>query len=505
MHNFNIVDLFSGKAKLFPDAIAIIYRHKKTTFQGLANSVDETAQYFLQKGIQKNDRVLVFIPMSDDLYRVVLALFKIGATAVFLDEWVSIERLNACCRLAECRALVGSPKVRLLAWFVPGLRRIPLRLGLRCRRPRKTLPLPETTADDVALITFTTGSTGTPKAAIRTHGLLCEQFRALDPVLGLQPGEVCLAALPIVLLINLAAGVTSVIADFKGRKMAALKPEKITAQLRAHSVECLIASPFFVRKIAEHLLAEKADLPKLTKVFTGGAPVFPAEARLFLEAFPSTRTQVVYGSTEAEPISTIAARTLAAILTDGLPVGRPEAVAQVKIIKIIDAPIAISSGPELAKLEMKPGEIGEIIVSGQHVLREYLHNVAALRRNKIFVGDQCWHRTGDSGYLDRAGNLFLTGRCGTLIHRAGQVLSPFLYEARFQEMDGVEVGTVVEVNGQLVAVVETAAGVDSVDLSTALASRFGLIDKVVFTKKIPRDPRHHSKIDYERLKAELEG
>lgn len=448
--------------------------------------------------------------MSDDLYRVVLALFKIGATAVFLDEWVSIKRLNACCRLAECRVLIGAPKVRLLAWLVPGLRRIPLRFGLRYDRSRKLLPVPETTADDVALITFTTGSTGTPKAAIRTHGLLHEQFKALDPVLGLQPGEVSMAALPIVLLVNLAAGVTSVIADFKGRKMAALKPEKIAAQLRAHSVDCLIASPFFVKKIAEHIPETKIDLPKLTKVFTGGAPVFPAETRLFQAAFPTAQTEIVYGSTEAEPISAIAAGTLAAIppgsLTDGLPVGRPEAVAQVKIIEIIDAAIAVSSIPELEKLEIKPGEIGEIIVSGRHVLREYLHNEAALARNKIFVEDQCWHRTGDSGYLNQAGNLFLTGRCGTLIRRAGQVLSPFLYEARFQEMDGVEVGTVLEIDGQLVAVIETTARASPVDLNAAMGSEFRrLIDRVIFKKKIPRDPRHHSKIDYERLKAALQG
>lgn len=504
---FNVVDLFQQQAKIFPARTVINYRDKAISFKDFDKSVDETAQHFLHKGIKKGDRVLVFIPMSADLYRVVLAIFRIGATAVFLDEWVSVKRLNACCQLAGCQAFVGSFKARLLAWLVPGLRRIPLRLGLSYSKVQSILPIPKTTQEDIALITFTTGSTGTPKAAIRTHGLLREQFAALRPVIDPQPGDVGMATLPIVLLINLAAGVTSVIADFNGRKPASLNPAKIIAQLEAHSVQCLIASPFFVRELAEYLIQEGTEIPRLAKIFTGGAPVFPAEARLFEQAFPTARIELVYGSTEAEPISSIKAEALAAIpfggLTEGLPVGKPEAAAIVKIIQITDDAIEVSNQSELEKLERKFDEIGEIIVSGKHVLRHYLHNPGALRRNKIFVGEQCWHRTGDSGYLDKNGQVFLTGRCSSLIYRTKKVISPFICEARFQELDGVKSGTILQISDKTVAVLEPEHEADWKLLDERVSAQFPDIDQVVFMKKLPRDPRHHSKIDYERLKAQV--
>ncbi len=504
---FNIVDLFQQQVKKTPDQIALIYQNEEITFKEFDESVDKTAQCFLRKGIRKGDRVLVFVPMSDDLYRVVLAIFKIGAVAVFLDEWVSVKRLNACCRLAECEALVGSRKARLLAWVVPGLRRIPLRLGLSHPLHHQQLPIPNTTTDDVALITFTTGSTGTPKAAIRTHGLLRAQFEALRPVTDPQPGEVGMATLPIVLLINLAGGVASVIADFNGRKPASLDPAKIVAQLQAHEVDCLIASPFFVRKLAEYLIARQLQIPKLTKILTGGAPVFPAEAQIFQRAFPAARIGLVYGSTEAEPISSIEAKELTSITsegpTNGLPVGRPEQETTVKIIQISDEPIVISTRTELEALERKSGEIGEIIVSGKHVLRDYLHNEAALRRNKIFIGGQCWHRTGDSGFMDENGYLFLTGRCHTLIYQNEKIFSPFVFEARFQEIDGIAAGTIMQIDGQLCAVIEAAREIDRDALKSLISVRSPSPDRLIVVKKIPRDPRHNSKIDYERLKVQL--
>jgi len=504
---FNVVDLFQQQVKTFPDRTAINYGNKNISFKYFGKSIDETAQYFLHKGIKKGDRVLVFIPMSDSLYRVVLALFKIGATAVFLDEWVSVKRLNVCCQLADCQAFVGSGKARLLAWFIPSLRRIPLRLGLSYESVQRTLPFPETTHKDVALITFTTGSTGTPKAAIRTHGLLREQFAALRPVIDPQPGEVGMATLPIVLLINLAAGVTSVIADFNARKPASLSPARIIAQLETQSVDCLIASPFLVKKLADYLINKGVVIPKLTKIFTGGAPVFPAEALIFQRAFPAARIGLVYGSTEAEPISSIEARALATVLpgglTDGLPVGKPEAAATVKIIQITDEPIAVSTQTELEKLEKPPRTVGEIIVSGKHVLRDYLRNEEAMRRNKIFIGEQCWHRTGDSGFLDESGALFLTGRCNTLIYQNGKVISPFMFEAIFQEIDGVGAGTILAVGGRIIAVIEPDKKSSRELLRARITSNVHGFDQVVFLKKLPRDPRHYSKIDYELLKGRV--
>jgi len=504
---FNITDLFYETALKKPRKIALIYKDKKTDFGCFSESVTETALYFLKKGIKKGDRVMVFVPMSDHLYRIVLALFKIGAIAVFLDEWVSIKRLNDCCKLAACRAFIGTPKGIILAWFVPGLRRIPLRFGVHYDKKNEVIRFPETTKNDIALITFTTGSTGIPKAAIRTHALLFEQFQALIPLI--KPGEndISMPVLPIVLLLNLGAGVTSVIADYKSSKPSSLKSEKIVGQIEKFDINTIIASPFFVKQLAHHLIDTNFKINAITKIFTGGAPVFPTEANVYQKAFPETEIRIVYGSTEAEPISSAGVKNIISetenLLFHGLFVGKPEGCTAVKIIRITDDDILVNKLKDLEILEVKTGERGEIIVSGKHVLTSYLNNPAALKRNKIFVENQCWHRTGDSGYLDTDGHLFLTGRCNTLIEKGGRCISTFIYENYFQTMKGVESGTVMMLKNQIVAVIELSDSRLEESVKNAIKQLPEAFDEIFFISKMPRDPRHNSKIDYEKLKESV--
>lgn len=508
---FNVVDLFSDAARRNPQKPAIIYAGRAITFGNFENAVNETAAHLLDRGIRKGDRVLVFVPMSDDLYRIVLALFRIGAVAVFLDEWVSIKRLVACCRVGQCAAFIGTFKGRVMARLLPGLRAIPLHLGLKYSRREAAPDFPETGRDDIALITFTTGSTGIPKAAIRTHGLLFEQFQALIPLIGPAAGgpasdDVCMPVLPIVLLINLGAGVTSVIADFNARKPDAMRPEKIAAQIRQHSVNSIIASPFFVRQLSRHLKSNKLILNTIQRILTGGAPVFPSEAKVYRDAFPHAHIGIVYGSTEAEPMSMIAVDELIASETEsGLNVGKVERCATVKIVPISEECIAVPDDEALSKLEVAPGEIGEIIVSGKHVLRDYLNNPDALKRNKIFAGTKCWHRTGDSGFRGDDGNLFLTGRCSSLIRTPDGLLSTFLWENRFRAIGGVEVGTVVLLKDRLTAVIELNDLARQDAVRSAIQSLPEAFGDIVFVPKIPRDPRHNSKIDYEKLRVLLSG
>ena len=505
MEQFNSVQLFFEAAAKYPGKAAIITKDERISFAELEQRVTETSHYFLSKGIRKGDRVLLFVPMSVDLYRIVLALFNIGATAVFLDEWVSKKRLEACCEVAQCQAFIGVFKIRALSWFSSGLRRIPIKLGTGYKKvsPQTIVP---TVTSDTALITFTTGSTGTPKAAKRTHGFLQKQFAALIQIIDPKPDDVDMPVLPIVLLINLGTGCTSVITDFKPGKPDLLDVPGVFRQIAEHGVTRIVSSPFFVRQLANYAWKTPVSIPSLNKIFTGGAPVFPAEAELFVNAFPNVETEIVYGSTEAEPISSIAANELVKEKNSeqrGLKVGFPDQSATVKIIELKNGPIVCESAADLQKLELPPGTTGEIIVSGEHVLREYFNNDAALKLNKIMVEGTCWHRTGDSGYIGENDMLYLTGRIASLIFRNEEMISPFLYESRLQSIEGIEMGTVLLLNEQLTIVVEikSEAGKETVQLKIE-QSRLQ-VDVIRFIARIPRDPRHNSKIDYEKLKKLL--
>ncbi|MDH5380266.1 MAG: AMP-binding protein, partial [Cyclobacteriaceae bacterium] len=283
--------------------------------------------------------------------------------------------------------------------------------------------------------------------------------------------------------------------------------ERIYRQMQKNRVNRLVSSPFFVNTLARYLNDNQLELPLLKKVFTGGAPVFPSEASTYINAFPTTQVEIIYGSTEAEPISSISAGELVLekdnLLKKGLNVGVPYRKTEVKIILITEEDISVHDERELEEWVLPSGRIGEIIVSGAHVLREYFNNEKALKRNKIFIGEKCWHRTGDSGYMEN-GQLYLTGRCNTLIPVEEGFLSPFTYENYFQTIEGVEIGTLMKIDGKVYAILEVGerqlSNKQSIERIKAQVLKAGVpCDEINIVSKIPRDPRHNSKIDYGRV------
>ncbi len=119
----NISNLFLQKAKKQPTSIAIVEKENQITYGELAAEVFAYAGYLKEKGISKRDRVLVFVPVSIELYKMVLALIAIGAVPVFLDQWSSLKRLKQSAELADCKALLAGWKLILLAFFISVFRR----------------------------------------------------------------------------------------------------------------------------------------------------------------------------------------------------------------------------------------------------------------------------------------------------------------------------------------------------------------------------------------------
>ncbi len=505
--DFNIVSLFHESANKYPQRIAITDKNGSINFSQLQKDVMETASAMIASGLKAGDRVLVFVPMSMALYTNVLALLHIGCTAVFIDEWVSIKRLKLCCKIAQCQGFIGIPLARWIGFFIKEIREIPIHLNPK-KKIAINIPLHYEKINNqstTALITFTTGSTGTPKAAKRTHAFLKEQFDALLEKIEPQEDDIDMPALPIVLLINLGCGIPSVVANWKSSKPHKLKPEIIWQQLVDCKVNRITSSPFFLLQLSHFCIAHNLDTSHIRKIFTGGAPVFPNEAALLLKAFPKAKIEIVYGSTEAEPISAIPAQILSKtqlnITESGLHVGAIYRKCKVKIIEIKDQNIVCENLQALENLEKPQGQIGEIIVSGPHVLREYFNNEEALNRNKIFIEYTCWHRTGDSGYMNIKDELFLTGRCTSLFLQNGKTVSPFLHENFLQTIEGVAMGTLLKLNNQICYFVELEKGANKNHVLEILKDADPPADKTIILSKMPRDKRHHSKIDYEALKS----
>lgn len=516
----NIAEILQRQVKERPDAPAIIDMHagreRVTTFAGLDAASAKGTALLREAGLVEGDTVLVFQPMSAELYIVLMALFRAGMTAMFLDPSAGREHIARCCAIRPPQALVASSKAQLLRLISPALRHIHRHICLSRFMPgcipwhrADTLQpcqmVTPCTADAPALITFTSGSTGQPKAAVRSHGFLLEQHRVLERAISLTPGAVDLTTLPVFVLANLASGVTSLIPDADLRCPGKIKALPVLRQIDRHRPASVVASPAFLECICGACETSERTVSGFRHLFTGGAPVFPDHLDRFAAIFPTADVVAVYGSTEAEPIAHISRLAMSKDDVErmksggGLLAGEPvEEIA----IRVITAQWGSPLGPlddaGFSAICQPAGKTGEIVVSGGHVLRGYL-NGAGDEETKFRVNDTIWHRTGDSGYFDYAGRLWLLGRSGACITDERGELYPFAVECAARQCPGVARGALVSLRGRRTLLVQPEKGaiIDTDAVRTALG--WAQLDTVQKIDVIPLDKRHNAKIDYGRL------
>ncbi len=517
-----IADLLAEQVRARPAAIALIEERtgRRLSYADLAAEVAAAAAWLEARGIRRGDGVLLFVPVSIDLYVALLALFRLGAVALLLDLGAGPGHVAACCERWPPAALLAVPLGHLLRLRCAALRRIPRRIAVggwfpgadrwpAGARIRMTDTLAAVAPDHPALVTFTSGSTGVPKAAVRTHGFLLAQLRAVVPHLALEAGEVDLATLPVFTLASLAAGVQTVLPAFDLRHPGRVAGADVAAAIARHGVTRLTASPALLAGLARHAGTSGKPLSTLRKIFTGGAPVFARVLRDLADAAPQARVTAVYGSTEAEPIAHVDAREIApedeAAMGGGagLLAGRPVAELKLKVLRDRwGEPRGTMSAAEFAAETLATGAVGEIVVSGTHVLAGYLDGVGEAE-TKFTVGAERWHRTGDAGWLDPSGRLWLAGRCAARIVDETGVLYPFAAECVAMQFPAVRQAAFVAHAGRrwlLVAAAETPEL--RVELAAALA--WAKPDVIRFRRELPVDRRHNAKIDYPALRRELD-
>jgi acyl-CoA synthetase (AMP-forming)/AMP-acid ligase II len=486
------------------------------TFRELTRRAAGGAEWLGKLGLRRGQTVLVFQPVSIELYEFLLAAFHAGLRVMLADPSAGRGFLTDCCRRLRPDAFFGSWRAQCLRLSVPALRAIPLAIrsgawfpGTRRWQPRESDDSPVELPDaEPALLTFTSGSTGMAKAAVRTHGFLLAQHQAVAAALDYQDGEVDLITLPVFVLANLASGLTSVLAATNLARPDRPDAAAIGAQCRRHRVTRCTASPAFF----DGLLAASCGIPPLGKIFTGGAPVFPDLLRRLQAALPAAAIHAVYGSTEAEPIAHLRAGELDAAALNltksgtGLCAGRWTSEIRLAIIRDqAGEPLGPLSPAEWEQRKVPPGNPGEIVVTGAHVLRGYLDGVGD-EETKVHVGDTIWHRTGDAGWCDAAGRLWLLGRCAAKLppHPGpadlppGVLDYPFAIECALREVHpGIRTAALAWQGKRTLAV---GGGSDPTARAAIERSAAGLgIERIVHLASLPLDRRHRAKIDYPAL------
>jgi acyl-CoA synthetase (AMP-forming)/AMP-acid ligase II len=515
-----IGELLTEQARARPQALALVDDREGRTlsFAGLADEVGHAAAWWQSHGLRRGQAVLVFVPMSADLYVALLALFRLGAVALFLDPSAGREHIDHCCSRWAPDALLAISKAHLLRLRSRALRRIPIKASIGCWIPgargwprrwrNETFAVDLAEPEDPALVTFTSGSTGVPKAGLRTHRFLLAQYRALESSIALTTGEVDLATLPVFVLANLAAGVTTVIPDVDLRRPGAVDAGRVFAQIERHGVTRLTASPAFMERLIEYGRASGRTLPALRKLYTGGAPVFPRLLEALREFAPMAEAVAVYGSTEAEPIAHV---ERAAMRPDdleamrsgrGLLAGTPVQEVTLRILQDRwGTPRAEMTAAEFARETKPPGEAGEIVVTGEHVLKGYLGGVGD-DETKFQVGGKTWHRTGDAGFMDEFGRLWLLGRCVAKIDGIQGSLYPLGIECAAMAHPEVRRAAALSHAGKRLLVIEADED-ESLEVRLRKATAWASLDEVIFVNSMPVDKRHNAKIDYPALRRQF--
>lgn len=533
----------SNTARLNPLGVAVVEpvlrrrpgqaRYRQVTFRELDDDSNLLADGLLALGVQRGMRLALLVRPGIDFISLVFALFKAGAVTVLIDPGMGRRSLLRCLEEIQPAGFVAIPMVQavrcLLRRRFPAARfnvtagprwfwRGPNLADLRRRKLRAEFQPAATAADDPAAIIFTTGSTGPPKGVLYRHGNFDQQVEELRDFYRIQPGEIDLAGFPLFGLFNCAMGVTTVVPDMDPTRPADVDPRKIVQAATDWQITQAFGSPALWNAVGRYCEVQRVQLPTLRRVLSAGAPVPPHVLRRIKNAIhPQGDVHTPYGATESLPVASISATevlgetSLRSADGAGTCVGRHFPGIAWKVIRTTDGPLATLAEAR----ELPPGEIGELIVSGPVVTREYVTGTESNALHKIQDGERLWHRLGDLGYLDDDDRFWF---CGRKAHRVLTVAGPmytipceaiFNQHRRVYRSALVGVGTPGEQTP--VIVVETwpehrvASAADEatfVGELLQLAASHPLtqsIRQVLLHPSLPVDIRHNAKIFREQL------
>jgi acyl-CoA synthetase (AMP-forming)/AMP-acid ligase II len=490
-----------------------LIRYERLSFAELHAQSDQIAHGLARAGIGRGTRVLLMVKPGSDLIRCCFALFKAGAVPVVIDPGMGLKHFLACVRRTRPEALVGVPLAQWISrlfrgTFRPVRRRVSV--GGRFERwyggqPPGGFPITEPAADELAAILFTSGSTGPPKGVCYGHGQFDAQVRLIRDTFAIEPGEVDLPMLPVFALFNPALGMTTVVPEINPSKPASVEPPKILQAIRQCGVTSSFGSPVLWHKIAAYAAASGQRFPGMRRILMAGAPVPPALIRRLQPHFPNAALWSPYGATECLPVSAVRGETVLGETAErtamgaGTCVGEAVAGVEIRIIRMVDAPLASMDQAE----SLPRGEIGEIIATGPTVTRAYDGLPEATARAKIRDAQgRVWHRMGDAGYLDAAGRLWFCGRIAECVRTPDGTLYSDCCEGIFNTLEGVRRSALIGIGAaprQAPAIVIEPEPDNRPDPATILkaAQSHALtrpIRQVFFRAAFPVDVRHNAKI-----------
>jgi long-chain acyl-CoA synthetase len=425
----NRADSLILQADLRADKIALIFEGRSWTYAQLLSDVRSRAAGLASAGVRSGQKIGLMLETTPEFILLEYAAFMLGAVVVPMNMHYrgnEIEYLLATCEV-EVLVIEGAFADRLPADLrarCPALERIfvqgtvPAGVAIVFDDAARLLGDPENAPsparlgdDDLALMLFTSATTGKAKGVMLSIGNLAGNYDRTPEWLGLRPDEITLLALPLYNTFSLNQGINAVMV--LGATMVLLRRFDAVACLQAIQTQhCTFfpAVPTMLQKVFNHPDVARYDLLSLRRIVTGGAPV-PAAILARVHDCASRDTVVItgYGLTEATALNAVHEVRLGA---DG-QLERPKSVGRAL------PGLAIEIQDENGR-EVPYGIVGEICIKGPCVMKGY-YKLPEMTADAIRGG---WLHTGDLGSMEPDGNFTVVDRKKDLIIRGGQNIYP---------------------------------------------------------------------------------
>lgn len=512
--NVSPVERIRQHASFKKDVVAVIYEGRTYTYPELYAQARSFAAGLITQGVTAGDRVAYIGFNSLNFMVSLLGAAWVGAVFVPLNfrlaaAEVQLQLIDFEPKVVVCEpghaavfdsiasnisthALLVDNDAALPAYENPGAHWNLLSTFMNSSTDVPPAPLMQ---DDLAMLLYTSGTTGRPKGAMLTHGNVWWNAVNVDSVVDTRSNDVNLAVAPLFHIGGLNAftlrtftrGGTTII-------RRAFDAEQSVKDLVDYKVTQMFAVPAMFQSMVRVPAFAAADLSAFRAALAAGAPVPPSLIEEYAKY--GVMLQQAWGLTETSPFATFlpAALTLIKTGSAGTPMPFTE-------LKLVDT----TTGEDVIEPDLR----GELWVKGPNVIREYWRNEKA--NADSFV--QGWFRTGDIGYLDEDGYMFIVDRLKDMIITGGENVYPAEVErvlaAHANITDSAVVGTPHEKWGEAVTAVvsvkpETELTLEVLRDFVALElARYKLPSRLFIVETVPRNGS--GKLDKVAIRALIEG
>ena len=500
----NTTEFLSLASAIVPERIATIFEGRRISYGKLQERVNRLANALSDLGVGAGDRVATIQVNCPEHIEAYFATAKLDAIYVPLNFRVKSDELDFMLNEAGSKVLfVGSryhDLVQSATHKGPGIHTL---VALDGQAP-SWLPyeellasgsdeerLPQADEDDTTIILFTAGTTGTPKGVMLTHNsfssYILSNVQPADP----EVEERNILTVPLHHIAGIQAAMSAV---YGGRTLIIqrqFEPKEWMEMAQRERANRAMMVPTMLKQILDHPEFSRYDLSSLEVITYGAAPMPLEVIRKAIQRFPGTRFINAFGQTET-------ASTITALPPEDHDLsGSPEEVERkLKRLSSIGKPlddVEVRIVDEEGN-DQPHGQVGEIVARGSRLMKGYWHQEDATRET-LRNG---WLYTGDLGYADEDGYIFLAGRAKDFIKRGGEMISPEEVEQVLHSHPAVDEAAIIGVPDDLWgervrAVVVTRPGhlvtdEDLIEYCRQRLASFKKPESVVFVSELPRNP-----------------